>query len=72
MEQRFKEYKVIRITENGCSTVLLGVATLPIDTIQQRINDEARNGWQVVFQIIERTRYLLFWKRETMIVTFER
>lgn len=72
MEQRFKEYKVIRITENGCSTVLLGVATLPIDTIQQRINDEARNGWQVVFQIIERTRYLLFWERETMIVTFGR
>lgn len=67
-----KEYKVIRVAESGCSTVLLGVATLPIDLIQHRINEEARNGWRVVFQIIERTRYLLFWERETMIITFER
>ena len=69
---RFREYKVIRINESGCSTLLLGAATLPLDTIQRRLNEEAQAGWQVVFQVVEAQRYLLFWTRESMIVTLGR
>ena len=29
-------------------------------------------GWQVVFQIIEEKRMMLFWKREAVIVTLGR
>lgn len=65
----FKEHKVIRINESGCSTILLGAASLPVDTIQQRLNQEVQAGWQVVFQVVENQRYLLFWTRESMIVT---
>lgn len=68
----FKEYKVIRINENGCSTILLGAASLPTDTIQQRLNQEAQAGWQVVFQVVESQRYLFFWTRESLIVTLGR
>lgn len=68
----FKEYKVIRINESGCSAILLGAASLPVETIQERLNREALDGWQVVFQVIENQRLLLFWTRESMIVTLGR
>jgi len=36
------------------------------------INELASEGWQVVFQVIEKKRYLLFWSREAVIITFGR
>ena len=66
----FKEYKVVHIVEGGWGTLLLGSAGLPLKKIESRINLEAAEGWQVVFQVIENKRFLLFWTREAMIVTF--
>ncbi len=69
---RYTQYKVIQISESGCSTILLGAAAIPIDIMQQKLNAEAAKGWQVVFQVIESRRFLLFWTRETVIVTLGR
>lgn len=70
--QRFKEYKVIRVNENGCATVLLGASTLSTDILEKRLNEEARQGWQVVYMVVEQARFLLFWTRESVIVTLGR
>ena len=59
----YTEYKVIHVMEGGLGTVFLGSSGLPL---------EAAEGWQVVFQVIEIRRFLLFWNRETVIVTLGR
>ncbi len=48
-----KEYKIKHITEGGCGTLLLGSAGLPLKKVEAEINQEASQGWQVVFQVIE-------------------
>ncbi len=65
----FSQYKLIHISEGGCSTLLVGSATLPLKKIVETLNQEAMDGWQVVFQLIEQKRFLLFWTREAMVVT---
>ena len=70
---RFSQYKVELITEGGCGTLLLGSAGIPTKKMETIINQNAAEGWQVVFQIIENKRFLLFWQRaEAVIVTFGR
>lgn len=66
----YSQYKIEVIEESGLSTLLVGSAKLPISKIQKVFNENAKYGWQVVFQIVERRRFLLFWSREAMIVTF--
>ena len=68
----FKEYKVVHLTEGGCGTVLLGSSGLPLKKIEATMNSLAGEGWQVVFQVIEKKRFLLFWEREALIITFGR
>ncbi|MGM0378027.1 MAG: DUF4177 domain-containing protein [Bacteroidota bacterium] len=70
--EKYSEYKVIRITESGCSAILWGAATLPLEKINERLNEEAREGWQVVFQLIEKKRTALLWAREALLVTLGR
>ena len=70
--QTFKEYKVIRICESGCATLLLGASLLPTDLLQKRLNKEAQEGWQVVFMVVEKSRFLLFWSRDSLVVTLGR
>ncbi|MCY4523413.1 MAG: DUF4177 domain-containing protein [Halobacteriovoraceae bacterium] len=66
----FKKYKVVHIAEGGCSTILLGASALPLTKVEAVLNEHAQEGWQVIFQVIESKRFLLFWQREAMIVTF--
>ena len=68
----FKEYKVIYITEGGCGTLLFGASGLPIQKLEAELNAHAADGWQLVFQTLENKRYLLFWKREAVIITLGR
>jgi hypothetical protein len=68
----YKEYKVIRVSESGCATLLLGASLLPTDILQKRLNEEARQGWQVVFMVVEKARFLLFWERASLVVTLGR
>ena len=68
----YKEYKVIHIVEGGLGTIFLGASGIPIKEMEIRLNREVQSGWQVVFQIIEQKRFLLFWSREAVVVTLGR
>ena len=68
----YKEYKVINIMEGGLGTVFLGASSIPIAKMEATLNKEAAEGWQVVFQVVEKKRFLLFWKREAVVVTLGR
>ena len=71
-DSKFKEYKMIHIVEGGCGTVFLGSSGLPLKKIEAELNYYANDGWQMVFQVIERKRFWLFWNREAAIVTLGR
>ena len=68
----YKEYKVIYVTEGGCGTILLGASGLPIQKLEAELNAHAADDWQLVFQTLENKRYMLFWKREAIIITLAR
>jgi hypothetical protein len=36
------------------------------------LNEHAAEGWNVVFQLVEQKRFLLFWTREAVILTLGR
>jgi predicted Zn finger-like uncharacterized protein len=71
-DMRFKEYKVLEVMEGGCGTVLVGSSKIPVKKMEEALNAAAIEGWQVVFQVIEAKRFLLFWKRESIIITLGR
>ncbi|AQQ09697.1 hypothetical protein L21SP3_01507 [Sedimentisphaera cyanobacteriorum] len=68
----YKEYKVITVVESGFGTIFLGASGIPTDKMESSLNMEAAEGWQVVFQIVEQKRFLLFWTREAIIITLGR
>lgn len=68
----YKEYKIEIVTEGGCGTLLLGSSGLPIKKMENTLNREAADGWQLAFQVIEQKRFWLFWTRETVILTLGR
>ena len=65
----YKEYKVLHIVEGGIGTLFLGSSGIPIKQLETTLNKEAANGWTLVFQFVEKKRFLLFWEREAVIVT---
>ncbi|CAM3770281.1 hypothetical protein VA7868_03439 [Vibrio aerogenes CECT 7868] len=69
---QFKEYKIVHIVEGGCGTILLGSSGIPLQRLEAELNRHAQDGWQVVFQVIEQKRFLLFWRREALIITLGR
>tara|TARA_Y100000031_G_C8073107_1_gene316022 strand:+ start:199 stop:411 length:213 start_codon:yes stop_codon:yes gene_type:complete len=66
----YSQYKVIEVSEGGCSTLLFGYARLPLGKIEDKLNQHASEGWNIVFQVVEQKRFLLIWKRESMVITF--
>ena len=50
----------------------LGASGIPVKKMETVLNIEATDGWQVVFQIIENKRFLLFWSREAVVITLGR
>ena len=71
-DQQYTEYKVIHVVEGGCGTLLLGASGIPVKKMENELNELSSAGWQVVFQIIEQKRFLLFWKREAVVITLGR
>ena len=67
-----KEYKIEIVEEGGCSTFLLGSARFPKRKFQRLCNKMSQDGWEVVFQVMESRRFLLFFNKEACIVTFAR
>ena len=68
----FKEYKVVHVVEGGLGTIFLGASGIPVKKMETALNKEAAEGWTMVFQIVEQKRFLLFWKREAVIITLGR
>jgi hypothetical protein len=68
----FKEYKVLHIVEGGLGTIFLGASGIPIKKMEIALNKEATSGWTLAFQLVEQKRFLLFWKREAVIITLGR
>lgn len=66
------QYKVIAISEGALGTIFLGRASIPLQQMETALNREVANGWQVVFQVVEQRRFCIFWKRESIIITFGR
>ncbi len=68
----FTEYKIIHVVEGGLGTIFLGASGLPLKKMEKILNQEAKEGWQVVFQLVEQKRFMLFWQREAVIITLGR
>jgi hypothetical protein len=65
----FAQYKVMAISEGALGTIFLGASGFPLKKMETVLNEQAADGWQLVFQVVERRRLWLFWARETVIVT---
>ncbi len=68
----YKEYKVISVSEGALGTIFLGASGLPIKNMEMDLNEAVADGWQVVFQFVEKKRLWLFWSRETVVITLGR
>lgn len=68
----YKEYKVVYVAEGGLGTIFLGASGIPIKKLEITLNKVAAEGWTLMFQIVEQKRYMLFWKREAVIITLGR
>lgn len=69
---KYTEYKVVRISESGCATIFLGASALPVSLMEEKLNRLAKDGWQVICEVVEQQRFLLFWTREAVVVTLGR
>ena len=65
-----KQYKVEIVKEGVLGTLFLGSSKLPIKKIEEVMNEYGKDGWDVSFQVIEKSRMWLFWEREALIITF--
>lgn len=68
----FLEYKGIHIVEGGLGIMLLGESGMLLKKMETALNREAAEGGSVAFQIVEQKCFLLFWKREAVIITMGR
>ena len=67
-----KEYKIITIEEGALGTIFLGASKIPIERMEETLNQYGQEGWGVEFQLIEQKRLFLFWKRESVVITLSR
>jgi hypothetical protein len=68
----FKEYKVMVVSEGAIGTLFLGASGMPLKKLEATLNEQAQDGWQLVFQVLEQRRFWLFWTRESVVVTLGR
>ncbi len=67
-----KAYKVLMIKEGAMGAFFFGASGIAIRRLEKILNEEAKDGWEVVFQVIEKRRMFLFWERETLILTLSK
>ena len=67
-----KEYKIVEVSEGALGTLFTGSSKLPLKKIEVVMNEYGRQGWNMDFMVIEHKRMLLFWDRESAIITFSR
>ena len=67
-----KEYKVEVVREGAVGTMLLGASKLPVSKMEEVMNRYGTEGWEMEFMVVEQRRLLLFWSRESAVITFSR
>ena len=60
------------VTEGVLGTLLLGRSKIRPERVERMLNAMGARGYRNSFQVLEKRRFLLFWQRETLIITFER
>ena len=65
-------YSVEQYSEGAIGTILLGGSKFNPAKLSNMINAQAAQGYRMIFQVKEERRMLLFWKRESIIMTFEK
>jgi len=66
---KYTQYKVLHIVEGALGAIFLGASSIPVKKMEIELNKELENGWEVVFQVVEKKRLFLFWQREAIILT---
>ena len=51
-----KEFKVEVIKEGALGTILFGSSRLPVSKMEAVMNKYGKEGWEIVFQLIEQHR----------------
>ncbi|GLP95786.1 DUF4177 domain-containing protein [Paraferrimonas sedimenticola] len=72
MSTQYRQYKVMQVAEGALGTLFLGASGMPLEKLEATLNEQAAEGWQLVFQVIEKRRFWLFWSRETVLITLGR
>jgi Na+/glutamate symporter len=67
-----KQYKVEVVVEGAIGTLFLGASSLPIEKMEEVLNEYGAKGWNMDFMLVEHKRFMLFWDREAAILTFSR
>ena len=67
-----KQYKVEVVVEGALGTLFLGASSLPIERMEEVMNEYGAKGWNMDFMLVEHKRFMLFWDREAAIITFSR
>lgn len=67
-----KEYRVVEVSEGALGTIFTGSSKIPVRKMEAVMNDYGKQGWNMDFMVIEHKRFLLFWDRESAIITFSR
>lgn len=65
-------YEIDRLSEGTLSTLLFGRASINTTRLQDLVNKRSALGYRMVFQVLEQRRTLLFFRRESIILTFEK
>ncbi len=69
--QRF-EYKIETVAEGMLGSMILGASYVSGGKLEKILNERGAEGWELVMQVVEKRRFLLFWTREAVILTFKR
>lgn len=72
MNTKNMEYRVKILSESGIGNIVFGESKLPVKRMEMVMNQFGEQGWRVAHQIIEQRRFLFLFKREVVIITFER
>ncbi len=69
---KFSEYKVVHVDEPFSQSVLHGSKLTQWELVEAQLDSLTEDGWQVIYQVVEKKRHWLFWHRESVITTLAR
>ena len=67
-----KVYKVEVVSEGALGTIFLGASRIRTERLETVLNAYGQQGWDLEFMVLEKRRFLLFWVREAVVITFSR